>query len=69
MNGETLSTKGKDFFPSLEKHYWDNWKEYDYLIKGSHETDSIQVFKIHKPLMKSIIKEVSKRDKKRRKGF
>ena len=69
MNGKTLSTKGKDFFPSLEKHYWDNWKECDYLIKGSPETDEIQVFVMPKPQMKSIINEVSKREKKRRIGF
>ena len=69
MNGKTLSTKGKDFFPSLEKHYWDNWKECDYLIKGSPETDEIQVFVMPKPQMKSIINEVSRREKKRRIGF
>ena len=69
MNGKTLSTTGEDFFPSLEKHYWDNWKECDYLIKGSPETDEIQVFVMPKPQMKSIINEVSKREKKRRIGF
>ena len=69
MNGKTLSTTGEDFFPSLEKHCWDNWKECDYLIKGSPETDEIQVFVMPKPQMKSIINEVSRREKKRRIGF
>ena len=69
MKGETLSTKGKDFFPNLEKHYWEHWKEYDYLIQGSVQRDAIQVFIMPKPQMKSIINEVSKREKKRRIGF
>ena len=67
MNGETLSTKGEDFFPSLEKHYWNNWKEFDFII---HENQgNVAVMALPKPEMKSILKEVSKREKKKRKSF
>ena len=67
MKGETLSTKGEDFFPSLEKHYWNNWKTFDFII---HENQgNVAVMALPKTEMKSILKEVSKREKKRRKSF
>ena len=69
MKEDILSFKGKDFFPNLEKDFWKNRKERDYLIQSSTERDEVQVFSIPKPIMKSILKEVTKRQNKRNRGF
>ena len=37
MREDILSFKGKDFFPNLEKDFWKNRKERDYLIQSSTE--------------------------------
>ena len=69
---EGFALKGNDpkqLFPKLEQDFWENRKEFDYILQCSPHREEVGIYKVPKQMMRKMFKTLAKQDKKSSKGF
>lgn len=59
MPEETSFCGSKNLFPQLEKDFWENRKEYDYILQCSPNTEEVSIYKVPSRNMRKVIKSLS----------
>ena len=59
MSRDTTFCGSKNLFPQLEKDFWENRKEYDYILQGSPNTEEVSIYKVPSRMMRKVIKNLS----------